>query len=223
MMTDTPPTTTQDAKRKGEDLEQGPQITFKVTHQKQTYDITMADSKTIADLKTKIEEVSGVHVNLQKILYKGMPKDTQTLSEAKITNGVKVMLMASKVEDVIKIASGPAASASSEPKATTTPKQSWSTQTEHAKIIKKGKPDDATPGLKGTKQPLPTNGVTGLLNGRGLKTRLTFKAESAELQIGTNERTQKVPYNSISTVTSQAIEGMEEYHILALQLGPTEK
>ena len=37
------------------------------------------------------------------------------------------------------------------------------------------------------------------------------------------ERTLPVPYASIRQVYSEPIQGQEAYHILALQLGPTEK
>ena len=44
-----------------------------------------------------------------------------------------------------------------------------------------------------------------------------------QLWIGTKERTEKVFLNSIKSVVSEPIEGHEDYHILALQLGPTEQ
>jgi hypothetical protein len=37
------------------------------------------------------------------------------------------------------------------------------------------------------------------------------------------ERTLPVPYNSISSVSSQPLRDKKEYHILCLQLGPTQK
>ena len=54
------------------------------------------------------------------------------------------------------------------------------------------------------------------------KVRLTFKMELDQLWLGTKERTEKLPMNSIKAVVSEPIKGQEEYHILALQLGPTE-
>ncbi|KAI9146075.1 hypothetical protein BKA69DRAFT_1047235 [Paraphysoderma sedebokerense] len=69
----------------------------------------------------------------------------------------------------------------------------------------------------------PGSMIKGLYNKFGSKARLTFKKDLDQLWIGTTERTQKLPLNSIKSVTSQPIAGFEEYHILALQLGPTEK
>ena len=57
---------------------------------------------------------------------------------------------------------------------------------------------------------------------RKIKVRLTFKMELDQLWLGTKERTEKLPMNSIKAVVSEAIKGQEEYHIMALQLGPTE-
>jgi len=61
-----------------------------------------------------------------------------------------------------------------------------------------------------------------MLNKSGGKVRLTFKLELDQLWLGTKERTEKLPLNSIKSVKSEPIEEHEEYHIVALQLGPTE-
>lgn len=49
----------------------GPKYTFKLTHGKQTYEITFPTGRSIADLKQHIESLTGVHANMQKLLYKG--------------------------------------------------------------------------------------------------------------------------------------------------------
>jgi len=46
--------------------------------------------------------------------------------------------------------------------------------------------------------------------------------ENDQLQIGTKERTEKISMSSIKNVVNEPIEGHEEYHILGIQLGPTE-
>lgn len=61
-----------------------------------------------------------------------------------------------------------------------------------------------------------------MLNKSGGKVRLTFKLEADQVWIGTKERTEKVGMQSIRAVVSEPIEGHEEYHMLAIQLGPTE-
>ncbi|KAJ3120818.1 hypothetical protein HK098_004216 [Nowakowskiella sp. JEL0407] len=196
--------------------------TFKVTFGKDTKEITMSSNSTVKDLKIRLESETGVTVALQKLLFKGVLKDENTLEDSKVKDNVKIVMMGSKAEDVLKVATT----------VPTTQKHSQyviqektylSDLTEHQKILSKGIPDDADVGVIGKRFPLPSRGLWGLLNSRGVKTRLTFKDEIEELWIGTSERTQKVSYHSIKSVTTEAIKGKEEYHIMALQLGPTEK
>ena len=116
-------------------------------------------------------------------------------------------------------------------------KEAWSEQKVHKKVLDRGKPEDAMAGLKNTKETLPTVPLSGMLNKSGgkvvyfahfkylfakTKVRLTFKMELDQLWLGTKERTEKLPMNSIKAVVSEPIKGQEEYHIMALQLGPTE-
>lgn len=53
-----------------------------------------------------------------------------------------------------------------------------------------------------------------MLNKSGGKVRLTFKLEQDQLWIGTKERTDKIPMNSIKSVHSEAIHDHPEYHIM---------
>lgn len=53
-----------------------------------------------------------------------------------------------------------------------------------------------------------------MLNKSGGKVRLTFKMEQDQVWIGTKERTDKIPMNTIKGVVSEPIEGHEEYHIM---------
>lgn len=92
----------------------------------------------------------------------------------------------------------------------------------HRKVLDKGAPDDAMPGIKNIKEGLPAVPLSGMLNKHGGKVRLTFKLENDQLWLGTKERTEKLPMASIKSVVSEPIEGHENYHILGLQLGPTE-
>ncbi|TPX57576.1 hypothetical protein PhCBS80983_g03756 [Powellomyces hirtus] len=199
-----------------------PTVRFRLTHGKSTHEFEVLQSTTVAELKVKVEEATGVHANMQKLLYKGMLKNEQTVKDAGIVDGIKVLLMASKVEDIVNLAAA----------ATTAPvltkhqpivKTPLCEKTEHKKVLDKGRPDDAEPGILGIKSPLPPNGLRSMLNSRGEKVRLTFKLELDQLWIGTNERTQKVGMGSIKGVQSEPIKGHPEYHILVLQLGPTEK
>jgi hypothetical protein len=92
----------------------------------------------------------------------------------------------------------------------------------HRKILDKGVPEDVSPGIKSCKEALPLTPISGMVNRSGGKVRLTFKLDNDQLWIGTKERTEKISMSSIKTVVSEAIEGHEEYHIMGIQLGPTE-
>ncbi|XP_077489518.1 ubiquitin domain-containing protein UBFD1-like [Amblyomma americanum] len=72
------------------------------------------------------------------------------------------------------------------------------------------------------KDSLPAAPLSGMLNKSGGKVRLTFKLELDQVWIGTKGRTEKINMSSIKQVISEVIEGHEEYHIMALQLGTTE-
>nr|CAD7446268.1 unnamed protein product [Timema bartmani] len=101
-------------------------------------------------------------------------------------------------------------------------KEPFCKQKQHRKVLDKGIPEDAMPGIKNTKEMLPPVPLSGMLNKSGGKVRLTFKMEQDQVWIGTKERTDKIPMSSIKGVVSEPIEGHEEYHIMGIQLGPTE-
>ena len=48
-------------------------------------------------------------------------------------------------------------------------KEAWSEQKVHKKVLDRGKPEDAMPGLKNTKETLPTVPLSGMLNKSGGK------------------------------------------------------
>ena len=134
------------------------------------------------------------------------------------------MVVGSSLNYILEVSSAPkdvgkagASSSSGSKDENTTCKQK-----QHKKVLDKGKPDDAMPAKKNGRNPLPPQPLSGMLNKHGGKVRLTFKMDQEQVWIGTKERTEKVPLSSIRSVVMEAIEGHEEYHILALQLGPTE-
>nr|CAB3267464.1 ubiquitin domain-containing protein UBFD1-like [Phallusia mammillata] len=198
-------------------------ISFLVVFNKQKLKISWSASDTIANLKAHLHDTTGVPPALQKLMFKGLVKDEQKLSEAGIVNGSKMMLVGSKLTDVIlattKASDKPSSSAEEEkPK-----KEPLSKQKPHAKIVDGGIPDDAMPAYKNGHENLPEVPLCGMVNKYGHKVRLTFKLESDQVWIGTKERTDKVNMTSIKQVVSEPIHGHEEYHMLALQRGPTEQ
>ena len=198
-------------------------VTFSVMYNKNKHDLECPVKETVASLKKRIESLFGVPTTTQKLLYKGKVTDEMTLGEWGLKSGSKVIVMASKVEEIFNVqapAGKPVASSSSAPSAPV--KEPLSKQKPHAKIIERGVPPEAMPAFKTQSAELPLEPLRGMLTKSGGKVRLTFKLEVDQLWIGTKERTEKVNMNSIRNVISEPIEGHEEYHIMAIQLGPTE-
>eukprot|EP00879_Flechtneria_rotunda_P006871 GHRR01007216.1.p1 GENE.GHRR01007216.1~~GHRR01007216.1.p1 ORF type:complete len:295 (+),score=86.84 GHRR01007216.1:1136-2020(+) len=202
-----------------------PQITFKVQYGKNSADLKRPASSTVGDLKAEVEKTLSIPPSMQKLMYKGLLKnDTDTLEKVGIRNGAKVLLIGSSQADI----------AAAKPEAATAgadgSKLNWDApkqdedickQTQHAKVIAKGPPEDALPGIKDKQVPLPDslNNFNGLYNSTGTKVRLTFKPESQQLWIASATNTQRIPYGSISKIESWLIQGHEGYSILALHLG----
>ena len=197
-------------------------VDFKVVFNKKKFDVTFDLDDTIGALKVHLADIIDVPNTMQKVMIKGLAKDEMTLRQVGVIKGSKVMVVGSTITDILEVNKKPSAQQLKEEAQAEAAKESWSEQKLHKKVLEKGKPEDAMAGLKNIKESLPGIPLTGMLNKSGGKVRLTFKLELDQLWIGTKERTEKVPLNSIKTVVSEAIVGHEEYHIVALQLGPTE-
>jgi len=206
----------------GGDKEGEEKVEFKVVFNKKKFDVTFGLDDTVGALKVHLADIINVPNTMQKIMIKGLAKDEMTLRKLGVTKGAKVMVIGSTLNDVLEVAKKPSAQQLKEEAVEAAAKEAWSEQKVHKKVLEKGKPEDAMPGLKNTKESLPPAPLSGMLNKSGGKVRLTFKLELDQLWLGTKERTEKLPMNSIKSVSSEAIVGTEEYHIMALQLGPTE-
>lgn len=205
------------------DEDVGEKIDFKVVYNKQKYDVTFPLDHTVAKLKIHIQTLTGVTPAMQKIMYKGLAKDESTLRDIKVTKGAKIMVVGSTLDAVLSVAQPDKKEIQEEAKAAARPKEALSQQKQHKKVLDKyGKPDDIIPGIKNHREALPGMPLSGMYNKAGGKVRLTFKLEADQLWIGTKERTDKIPMNSIKAVVSEPIEGNDEYHIMGIQLGPTE-
>ncbi|CAB3220580.1 unnamed protein product [Arctia plantaginis] len=197
------------------------QIEFTIVFNKAKHDITFAYDATVLDLKSHLERICGVPQLAQKLIIKGMARDSMTLRQAGVVKGGKVMLVGSKMDDILAMKSGPQETLE-EKASSQSSKEPLCMQKIHRKVLDKGIPPDVMPGIKGVKEPLPPVPLSGMLNKHGGKVRLTFKHEQDQLWIGTKERTEKLAMASIKSITSEPIKEHEEYHIMGLQLGPTE-
>ncbi|XP_050716710.1 ubiquitin domain-containing protein UBFD1-like [Eriocheir sinensis] len=206
-----------------EGLPTGEGVSFKLVYNKTKYDIEFPLDGTVKQLKEHLSSIINVLPAMQKVMIKGLAKDEKTLKELGVTKGSKVMVVGSKLDDVVSVNTPKSETPSSEkPSTTTSSKEPLCRQKLHRKIIDKGVPEDAMPGIKNSKDVLPSYPLSGMLNKHGGKVRLTFKLELDQIWIGTKERTEKVNMNHIRQIVSEAIEGFEQYHIMGLQLGPTE-
>jgi len=200
----------------------GEKIEFKVVYNKKKFDITFGCEETVGALKAHLQDVIGVPSTMQKVMIKGLAKDEMTLKKLGVAKGSKIMVVGSTLNDVLEVTKKPTPQQLKEEEVAESAKESLSQQKQHKKVLEKGPPEDVMPGIKNVKEALPPCPISGMVNKTGGKVRLTFKLELDQLWIGTKERTQKLPLNSIKTVVSEAIEGHEEYSMVALQLGPTE-
>uniref|UniRef100_A0A915L9X7 Ubiquitin-like domain-containing protein n=1 Tax=Romanomermis culicivorax TaxID=13658 RepID=A0A915L9X7_ROMCU len=188
------------------------------------YDMKVHLNETVLKFRSRVESLTGVPSNMQKLICKGLKLvEDGTLQSCKITDGSKIMLIGTRLKDIINTSDLPAVSDLKEEAVEVSSKEPLCRQKIHVKILEKGIPEDAMPGIKGELDPLPECPISGMLNKRGGKVRLTFKLEADQVWIGTKERTDKIPMNQIKNVISEPIEFHEEYHIMALQLGPTEQ
>ena len=197
-------------------------VDFKVVFNKKKFDVSFDLDDTIGALKVHLADIISVPNTMQKVMIKGLAKDEMTLRQVGVVKGSKVMVVGSTITDILEVNKKPSAQQLKEEAQEEAAKESWSAQKLHKKVLDKGKPDDVMAGLKNIKETLPGVPLSGMLNKSGGKVRLTFKLELDQLRIGTKERTEKVPLNSIKTVVSEPIVDNEEYHIVALQMGPTE-
>lgn len=139
-----------------------------------------------------------------------------------MVNGCKMIAVGSTIDDVVEVqAPNPTELKQLREESTGPPKEALSEQKEHKKLIEKGMPDDVLPGFKNRHEVLPPS-LSGMINKHGTKVRLHFKMELDQLWLGTHERTEKIPLGSIHNIVSEPIKGHEEYHIMGIQLGPTE-
>ncbi|XP_078520919.1 ubiquitin domain-containing protein UBFD1 isoform X1 [Lissotriton helveticus] len=188
-------------------------VEFKIIWNKNKYDVKLPMDSTGASLKQKIHSLTGLPPAMQKVMFKGLVSEEKTLRELKVTNGAKVMVVGSTINDVLAV-NTPKETIQEEVKAEESKKEPICRQKQHRKVLDKGKPDDVMPAIKGAPERLPTVPLAGMYNKSGGKVRLTFKLEQDQLWIGTKERTEKIPMGSIKNVITEVIEGHEDYYMM---------
>uniref|UniRef100_A0A8C1J151 Ubiquitin family domain containing 1 n=2 Tax=Cyprinus carpio TaxID=7962 RepID=A0A8C1J151_CYPCA len=203
----------------GEESEEGKEmVEVKIIWNKNKYDLKIPLDGTGAKLKEKIHTLTGLPPAMQKVMYKGLLPEDKTLREIKVTNGAKIMVVGSTINDVLAV-NTPKEVIQQEVKAEENKKEPLCRQKNKFIFRSNDIPSDL---LFVKQERLPTVPLSGMYNKSGGKVRLTFKLEQDQLWIGTKERTEKIPMGSIKNVVTEPIEGHEDYHMMAFQLGPTE-
>ncbi|KAI8607525.1 hypothetical protein BC830DRAFT_121994 [Chytriomyces sp. MP71] len=204
-------------------------IRFKIAYQRQMLEVTMEPDALVSALKARVSELTGLDPRLQKLLYKGILKDDATLAQSQLSSNAKVVLMASSASAILSVAAPQKPPPSEDTGAANAEaKAAFFEQTEHAKVLTRGKPDwdVIEKGNPYARTALPSLGIW-TVNARGLKCRLSFKSETQEMQLATAERTQKIAYASIRRIDSHDMPaeqaGGEGYCAVGIQIGPTEK
>lgn len=99
-------------------------IEVKVVYNKNKYDVSAPANSTIAEFKKQLQGLLGsvifdymfcsytcnilfvgVPDSMQKLMYKGLLQDNQSLSSIGITKGAKIMLVGSTLNDVLAVSS----------------------------------------------------------------------------------------------------------------------
>eukprot|EP01104_Vermistella_antarctica_P015262 TRINITY_DN4960_c0_g1_i1.p1 TRINITY_DN4960_c0_g1~~TRINITY_DN4960_c0_g1_i1.p1 ORF type:complete len:230 (+),score=44.49 TRINITY_DN4960_c0_g1_i1:353-1042(+) len=198
-------------------------ISFKVVYAKKPYVITnLQKDSTVGELKAHLHELTGLPPATQKLLKGGILKDdTKTLQEVKVTEGCKVMLVGTKIADMLTVATvetdnSKKGSFEADSKKKEVP---ICEQAEHKKVLDQGIPVGAEEGKAVGREAIPRNGISNVNTKHG-KVRLSFKSAERSLWIASNTSTQKLPYATIRTVTSTPITNHPGYSIVLCHLGP---
>lgn len=98
---------TSESKEESDVCEIPEQVEFTVVFNKSKHDITFAYDATVLELKAHLERICGVPQSAQKLIIKGMARDNVSLRQAGVVKGGKVMLVGSKMDDILAMKSAP--------------------------------------------------------------------------------------------------------------------
>lgn len=199
----------------------GEQGDITVVFGKDKLQITIGSENTVGELKQKIEQLTGIPPATQKLMKGGILKDdSKPLKDAKVTNGSKLMLVGTKMEDVINV-NIPVTTSTANDLHVKSEKKSLCEEEAHKNFLDKNPvPAEAEPGLASHQKQVPRS-IPGILTKHG-KVRLTFRNDIDQLWVQSATSTQKIPYASIATIKSEPIKAKEDYHIMVLYLGTGE-
>lgn len=121
-------------------------IDFKIIYNKRKIDVNFPLDDTVKNLKAHLQDIIAVPQAMQKVMIKGLAKDDQTLRSLGVTKGAKIMIVGSKLDDVLAV-SIPTKQDILDDTAAAANKEPLSQQKMHRKVLDKGIPEDVIPGI----------------------------------------------------------------------------
>ncbi|KAL3316410.1 Ubiquitin domain-containing protein ubfd1 [Cichlidogyrus casuarinus] len=216
------------------------EISFTLVHRKDKISFTLPKCTTIASFKDMVFEKTNIPAKYQKLICgtSSLDNDSLTFSEIKLqnTNG-KIMLLGSIPEDIQKVQESQKINSRSDEKKVniqTNSSKKWFEEDMHKKVIENNQIPEESASLaidpysqdsstEALMLSLVDSPISGLLDKKGDKLRLTVKTDLGQLWLSTYERTNKVSLSTIKAVESQPIEKNKEFSLMYIQLGTTEK
>lgn len=176
-------------------------IILHIRYKTQTFPIECDLFETLKDLKEKIDKLTDVEPQVQKLVNKSITSvkrddTTTTLKDLNITDGQTLLLVGATRSEILSTTrvnsnSSGTKDSSDDQASTNNKKEPLCKQTKHEKVLKAGKPDNAQIGIRNRNDPLPQS-IDGLFmsmfNHSAKKARLTFKLELDELWINTGRK-----------------------------------
>ncbi|CAH8531481.1 unnamed protein product [Dicrocoelium dendriticum] len=206
-------------------------VQFYVIYNRTKHFFDLPISTTMLELKSLLEPLTQVPVQMQKLIFRGMLSDGSTLRDLKLPpRDAKLMLIGSRQSEADQLRQVEATGSSGivvgdDIVGSPDIDSEWCEQTEHKRVLERfGKPENAMVGILNSEEILaPDESLTGLYDKRGRALRLRVRPDTCELWLATCDVTHKFPLTTIHDVLSQPIKSHPEYHIMAFQLGPTPK
>eukprot|EP00055_Hartaetosiga_balthica_P018500 m.134591 g.134591 ORF g.134591 m.134591 type:complete len:253 (+) comp9648_c0_seq1:62-820(+) len=199
----------------------------RAVYSRETKIVQISPEQTIGEVKEVIAKATGCSSKQMKLMFKGLlaapnkPElDAILVKATGLKKKAKILVVGAKEEDLEMVSNADKISSTvafmAESSAMTATKK-WCDEKEHKKIIEKGPPEDVMLGYRPGQEALPEGSFTGVLI-QGKKGRLQIKPEELAVVVHYNDRSQHIPFSSISNVKSEEIPGYEQYHIVGLKV-----
>ncbi|VDM32428.1 unnamed protein product [Hydatigera taeniaeformis] len=202
-------------------------VRLTVQHNRSHYSLELRPDCTVEDLKDKLEAVTNVPVDKQKLIFRGILKNDMKIANLKLP-GREAKIMLIGTERDAPVASDLSTVSATESDTNTEneppPEEDKEIVACHKHVIETfGKPDNAKTSFSVPVTLADNETLTGLLDKKGKPLRLRFHPESSELWMATPSATYKIPLDTVKEVEHHPILGHPGYHIMSFQLGPTRK